>query len=224
MSNGIDARATTTESGRDHMTRLVRGCVMVLLAVVIVFSRTIAVAGAGRGAAVHRTVSRRQQCARMGVPRALASILVLLAMVGTSGGIIYSVREPLTQLAARGPQLAEIWQQLLTHVTGRSAASVGGRQGRSRDAGGCAGAGGGAPDRIAGGHRHGPHPQPFHPDLRHRCGPRGAHRRARAARPTQLAAGVRLDPQARGALPATGDRHQRDLRPVNRSGVCRCWG
>ncbi|HXC59397.1 MAG TPA: AI-2E family transporter [Steroidobacteraceae bacterium] len=90
---------------RDKLARLVRSCVIVLLSAVVIFSRTIAVPALAAvlvSIALFPIVNR---AARLGVPRGLASILVLVGLLGTASGIIYAVHQPLMQLASRGPEL-----------------------------------------------------------------------------------------------------------------------
>jgi len=108
----------------DRVARLVRSCVLLLLTAVIVFSRTIAVPALGAvlvSIALFPVVNR---AARAGVPRALASVFMLLTLVATSGAVLYAVRAPLAQLGARGPELMATGQQLLMHAAGRHAASA----------------------------------------------------------------------------------------------------
>lgn len=112
----------------DRMMRLLRGCVLLLLAGAIFFSRTIAVpvlAAVLVSVALFPVVNG---AVRIGIPRALAAILALLGLVGTSGGILYAVREPLAQLGARGPELMATWQRLLAHATGRKIGPATARQ------------------------------------------------------------------------------------------------
>jgi predicted PurR-regulated permease PerM len=130
MTEGKDPGSGAV-SESDRMTRLVRSCVILLLTAVLVFSRTIAVpalAAVLLSIALFPFVNR---AARAGVPRALASILALLTLVGVTVSIIYSVREPLTQLLARGPDLVEIGQRLLANFTGRTPGAVAARQERA---------------------------------------------------------------------------------------------
>jgi predicted PurR-regulated permease PerM len=101
------------------MTRLVRGCVVLLLSAFIFFSRTIAVPALAAVLISIALFPIVNSAARFGVPRALASVLVLLSLVATSSGIIYAVREPLSQLVARGPELMATWQRFIADVTGR---------------------------------------------------------------------------------------------------------
>lgn len=118
------SEADAPEAGR--VARLVRGCVILLLVAVIVFSRTIAVpalAAVLLSIALFPAVNR---AVRIGLPRALASAGVLLALVGAGGAILYSVRKPLAQLFARVPDIMEVGQQLLARIAGRhqSAAQI----------------------------------------------------------------------------------------------------
>lgn len=106
---------------QERMTRLVRSCVILLLMAVVIFSRNIAVPALAAvlvSIALFPIVNR---AARIGVPRALASVMSLAMVVGVSGGIIYAVREPLTQLAARGPQLMAAAQRAVVDLAGREA-------------------------------------------------------------------------------------------------------
>ncbi len=112
----------------DRMMRLLRSCVLLLLAGVIFFSRTIAVPVLAAVLVAIALFPVVNGAARVGVPRALAAILALLALVGTSSGILYAVREPLAQLGARGPELMATWQRLLAHATGRNIGPATARQ------------------------------------------------------------------------------------------------
>jgi predicted PurR-regulated permease PerM len=105
------------------MTRLVRGCVILLLMGVIIFSRTIAVpalAAVLLSIALFPIVNRM---ARLEIPRALASIAALITLVSASVAVIYSVRQPLAQLAARGPDLFDAGRELLASLAGEPAAA-----------------------------------------------------------------------------------------------------
>ncbi len=105
------------------MARLVRGCVILLLTGVIIFSRTIAVpalAAVLLAIALFPIVNR---LARLEIPRALAAVAVLVALVTTSVAVIYAVRGPLAQLAARGPDLVEAGRVLLADLVGEPAAA-----------------------------------------------------------------------------------------------------
>lgn len=103
----------------DRMMRLVRICVLLLLSALIFFSRTIAVPALAAILISIALFPVVNSAARHGVPRALASVLVLLALVATSTGIIYAVREPLAQLVSRGPELMATWQRFMAEATGR---------------------------------------------------------------------------------------------------------
>jgi predicted PurR-regulated permease PerM len=112
----------------DRMMRLLRSCVLLLLAGVIFFSRTIAVPALAAALVSVALFPVVNGAARLGIPRALAAVLALLAVVATSSGIIYAVREPLAQLGARGPELMATWQRLLAHATGRNIGPATARQ------------------------------------------------------------------------------------------------
>jgi predicted PurR-regulated permease PerM len=114
-----DTEPRAASSERDHITRLVRGCVILLLLAVIIFSRTIAVPALAAvlvSIALFPVVNR---AARLGVPRALASLLVLAALVSASLGLLYAVRQPLAQLAARGPEFVNAGRQLVATLANR---------------------------------------------------------------------------------------------------------
>lgn len=105
---------------RDRVARLVRGCVILLLLAVLIFSRTIAVpalAAVLLSIALFPVVNR---AVRLGLPRALASLMTLLALLCASAGLLYAVREPLAQMAARGPALVAAGHRLLSRWTGES--------------------------------------------------------------------------------------------------------
>jgi predicted PurR-regulated permease PerM len=122
-------KTTPTEADppeNERVARLVKGCVILLLLAVIIFSRTIAVPVLGAvllSIALFPVVNR---AAHMGIPRALASLSVVLGVVAIGGGILYLAREPLAQLGARVPQIMGVGQQLLMRAVGRheSAASL----------------------------------------------------------------------------------------------------
>lgn len=106
---------------QERMTKLVRTCVILLLMAVVIFSRSIAVpalAAVLLSIALFPIVNR---ASRLGLPRALASVLSLAMVVGISTGTLYLVREPLAQLAARGPQLVAAGQRVLVDIAGREA-------------------------------------------------------------------------------------------------------
>jgi predicted PurR-regulated permease PerM len=112
----------------DRIARLVKGCVILLLSAVVIFSRTIAVpalAAVLLSLALFPIVNR---AARLGVPRGLAALLVLVVLVMTSGAILYAVRGPLTQLAARAPDLVSAGHDLLVKHTGSEPRSAANRQ------------------------------------------------------------------------------------------------
>jgi len=124
----VQGDLTPPSPERDRLARWVRSCVIVLVSAVVIFSRTIAVPALAAvlvSIALFPVVNR---AARFGVPRGLASILSLLCLLAASGGIVYAVRQPLAQLAARGPELVGIGHRWLTqlathdtHPTGRQA-------------------------------------------------------------------------------------------------------
>ncbi len=62
--------------------------------------------------------------ARLGIPRALASILVILGLVAACGEFSTQSTQPLAQLLARAPDLIEIGQRTLAHLTGRPVATA----------------------------------------------------------------------------------------------------
>ena len=105
---------------RDRVARLVKGCVILLLLGVLIFSRTIAVpalAAVLLSIALFPIVNR---AVHIGLPRALASILTLTALLAASAGLLYAVRVPLAQLAARGPELVAAGHRVLSGWTGES--------------------------------------------------------------------------------------------------------
>jgi predicted PurR-regulated permease PerM len=112
----------------DRMMRLLRSCVLLLLAGFIFFSRTIAVPALAAVLVSIALFPVVNGAARLGIPRALAAVLALLAVVATSSGIVYAVREPLAQLGARGPELMATWQRLLANATGRNIGPATARQ------------------------------------------------------------------------------------------------
>ncbi|HTQ35824.1 MAG TPA: AI-2E family transporter [Steroidobacteraceae bacterium] len=108
----------------DRVARLVRSCVLLLLTGVIIFSRTIAVPALAAVLVAIALFPVVNRAGRLGIPRALASLCVLLALVGASVGILYSVRSPLAQLAARAPELMATGQRLLLAAVGRHGAAA----------------------------------------------------------------------------------------------------
>jgi predicted PurR-regulated permease PerM len=113
MSSG-QGEATPPPPERDRLAKLVKSCVIVLLSAVVIFSRTIAVPALAAvlvSIALFPVVNR---AARIGMPRGLASILALLCLLSVGGGILYAVRQPLVQLAARGPELVSAGHRWLT--------------------------------------------------------------------------------------------------------------
>lgn len=87
---------------------------ILLLIAVVIFSRTIAVPALAAmllSLALFPLVNR---AAHLGIPRGLAALLALLVLIGSSAGILYAVRDPLTQLAARAPDIVSAGHQLLT--------------------------------------------------------------------------------------------------------------
>ncbi|MET0279571.1 MAG: AI-2E family transporter [Steroidobacteraceae bacterium] len=122
MVNSTASQGHGPTPEQDRVARLVRGCVILLLSAVIIFSRTIAVPALAAvlvSIALFPVVNR---AARVGVPRALASVLALALLVGISAGVLYAVREPLTQLASRGPELVAAAKRMLVDLLGREAA------------------------------------------------------------------------------------------------------
>lgn len=123
MTTPSDTEPRAASSERDHITRLVRGCVILLLLAVIIFSRTIAVpalAAVLLAIALFPVVNR---AARLGVPRVLASLFFLVALVSASAGLLYAVRRPLTQLASRAPDLVAAGELLMARLAGRATAA-----------------------------------------------------------------------------------------------------
>jgi predicted PurR-regulated permease PerM len=119
--------ATTREDAPpegERVARLVKGCVILLLSAVIIFSRTIAVPALGAvllSIALFPVVNR---AAHLGIPRGLASLGALIGIVAISGGILYTVREPLAQLGERVPEIMDAGQQLLMRAAGRHATAT----------------------------------------------------------------------------------------------------
>jgi len=109
---------------RDRLTRLVRSCVIVLLSAVVIFSRTIAVPALAAvlvSIALFPVVNR---AARLGIPRGLASILVLAGLLSVAAGIVYAVHQPLMQLASRAPELVSTGHRWVTELAGHSSQSA----------------------------------------------------------------------------------------------------
>lgn len=114
-----------TTVGRDRLARLMKGCVLLLLLGVLIFSRTItvpALAAVLLSIALFPVVNR---AVHLGVPRAIASILSLAALLGASGALIYAVRLPLAQIAARAPELVDAGYRFVASWTGRKPAAAG---------------------------------------------------------------------------------------------------
>jgi predicted PurR-regulated permease PerM len=126
MNRGVDPPPPTPEQLR--MTRLVRSCVVVLLAAVVIFSRTIAVPALAAVVLSIALFSLVNRLVRYGVPRSLAAALVLLVLVGASGSAIYAVREPLLQLATRAPELVAAGHKLLRQSAEKEPQTAAGRQ------------------------------------------------------------------------------------------------
>lgn len=101
---------------RDRLARMVRSCVIVLLSAVLIFSRTIAVPALAAVLVSIGLFPVVNRAARMGMPRGLAAILALLCLLTVGGGILYTVRQPLAQLAARGPELVSVGHRWLTQL------------------------------------------------------------------------------------------------------------
>jgi predicted PurR-regulated permease PerM len=115
MTSRVDHPPPSPEQLR--MTRLVRSCVIVLLAAVVIFSRTIAVPALAAVVLSIALFSVVNRLVRLGLPRPLAAAIVLFALVGLCGGALYAVRQPLLQLAARGPELVATGHTLLQKIS-----------------------------------------------------------------------------------------------------------
>jgi len=105
--------APTVATPPDRIARLVKGCVILLLTAVVIFSRTIAVpalAAVLLSIALFPIVNR---AARIGVPRGLAALLAVLIVIGVGAGVLYGVRNPLGQLVARAPDLVSAGHRLV---------------------------------------------------------------------------------------------------------------
>jgi predicted PurR-regulated permease PerM len=108
-----------TTVGRDRLVRLMKGCVVLLLLGVLIFSRTIAVpalAAVLLSIALFPVVNR---AAHLGLPRAIASILSLAALLGASAALLWAVHMPLAQLAARAPELVDAGYDFAARWTGQ---------------------------------------------------------------------------------------------------------
>jgi predicted PurR-regulated permease PerM len=125
VPTGKGADAPTPSPEQLRMTRLVRTCVLLLLLAVMIFSRTIAVPALAAVLMSIALFSLVNRIVRWGVPRGLAAVAVLLALVVTSVGALYLVRQPLTQLAARAPELVAAGHQLLIRVSPKERATAG---------------------------------------------------------------------------------------------------
>ena len=125
MTRGVDPPPTVEQL---RMTRLVRSCVILLLVAVVIFSRTIAVPALAAVVLSIALFSVVNKLVRLGLPRALAAALVLLTLVATCCGALYAVREPLTQLAARGPELVASGHKLLARIGDHGQPAASGRQ------------------------------------------------------------------------------------------------
>jgi predicted PurR-regulated permease PerM len=108
-----------TESTQDRMARLVRTCVVVLLLAVVIFSREIAVPALAAVLVAIALFPIVNRMVRLAIPRALASVSVLIALVALSCTVIYAVRQPLAQLAARGPELLATARELIARLAGQ---------------------------------------------------------------------------------------------------------
>jgi predicted PurR-regulated permease PerM len=105
--------ATPVVTPPDRIARLVKGCVILLLTAVVIFSRTIAVPALAAvliSIALFPIVNR---AARIGIPRGLAALLALLILIAASTGVLYGVRTPLGELVARAPDLVSAGHKLL---------------------------------------------------------------------------------------------------------------
>ncbi len=122
MSSANGHHPSSASPEHDRMARLVRGCVILLLSAVIIFSRTIAVPALAAVLVSIALFPLVNRAAHAGLPRALASVLALATLVGVSGGIVYLVREPLAQLASRGPDLVAAGKRFMVDLLGREAA------------------------------------------------------------------------------------------------------
>jgi predicted PurR-regulated permease PerM len=111
-------------SDPERMTRLVRSCVILLLSAILVFSRTIAVPALAAVLVSIALFPVVNSFARIGIPRAMASIVVILSLVAACVGIFYAVHQPMAQLLAKAPDLIEIGQRTLAHLTGRPVATA----------------------------------------------------------------------------------------------------
>lgn len=113
-----DPTSQADVSPPDRVARLVKGCVILLLIAVIVFSRTIAVpalAAVLLSIALFPLVNR---AARVGIPRWLAALMALVVLIGAGSAVLYSVREPLGQLVARGPELVSAGHKFVAGQAG----------------------------------------------------------------------------------------------------------
>jgi predicted PurR-regulated permease PerM len=105
------------------VARLVRGCVVLLLTAFIFFSRTIAVPALAAVLVAIALFPIVNRLARLEIPRAIAAVVVLVVLVSASVAVIYAVRSPLAQLAARGPDLLDAGRALLANLAGEPAAA-----------------------------------------------------------------------------------------------------
>ncbi len=124
MSTAGGSHSNHAAADPDRVARLVRGCVILLLSAVVIFSRTIAVPALAAvlvSIALFPVVNR---AVRLGLPRAIAAVLSLLTLVGGSFAIIYAVRRPLAQLASRGPELVETGHRVLARAMGQTRPAV----------------------------------------------------------------------------------------------------
>ena len=120
--------ATPVVTPPDRIARLVKGCVILLLTAVVIFSRTIAVPALAAvliSIALFPIVNR---AARMGIPRGLAALMALLILIGASAAVLYGVRNPLGELVSRAPDLVSAGHKLLVEHAVPKARPVTNRQ------------------------------------------------------------------------------------------------
>lgn len=130
MGEPQPSRSSLAAVDRQTLSRLVYAALTILVVGALVFSRTIAVPVL---AAVLLTLTLTplvSWLAHLGIPRAAAAAIVIMALVGCGVGTIYVLREPLTNFAARTPEMIRTGHAALLGMSSAPVARVSASQQR----------------------------------------------------------------------------------------------
>lgn len=117
MSAGLSPPPNPAASDGKRLTPWVRVAAGVAAFAALVFSRTVAVPLFAAVLLALALAPLCHQLCRIHIPRGLAALLAVLALLTTVGISIYLVRKPLMELVARGPDIVRVAHHHVIEIT-----------------------------------------------------------------------------------------------------------